>query len=225
MFALLAAMSFGMAVASGPDYDLSWRTIDSGGGMSTGGDFVLRGTIGQHDAGPLLAGADFTLAGGFWAGGGPSDAQSATLIDFTILAGTLLDGDLPELENSDDTYIHTRSGFGQTFVDLHKMQMEVLAVTSVGSPSTLDLTIEARIDEPSGLAQIELRNWNTNDLDAIGSYSIGDADQVNTFPGLDASNYVDPGGMIELRVRHVVFVPVFAFTFDSFIDHVELRVE
>ncbi len=51
------------------DFDLSWWTIDGGGGYSAGGDFELEGTIGQHDAGPStgpMTGGDFELVGGFW---------------------------------------------------------------------------------------------------------------------------------------------------------------
>ncbi|MCZ6612094.1 MAG: hypothetical protein O6941_05625 [Planctomycetota bacterium] len=49
----------------GPSFDLSWHTIDGGGGTSTGGGFDLSGTIGQPDAG-LMTGGDFELRGGFW---------------------------------------------------------------------------------------------------------------------------------------------------------------
>ena len=49
------------------DFDLSWYTIDGGGGESAGGDFELSGTIGQPDAGTAMTGADFELTGGFWA--------------------------------------------------------------------------------------------------------------------------------------------------------------
>ncbi len=52
---------------SGGDYDLSWSTIDGGGGTSTGGNYSLSGTIGQPDAG-TMAGGDYTLTGGFWGG-------------------------------------------------------------------------------------------------------------------------------------------------------------
>lgn len=55
--------------AAGADFDLDWHSIDGGGGVSAGGDFELAGTIAQHDAGALLSGGAFTLAGGFWAGG------------------------------------------------------------------------------------------------------------------------------------------------------------
>lgn len=51
--------------AQAQDYDLSWYTVDGGGGESTGGDFALRGTAGQADAG-ALAGGDYGVLGGFW---------------------------------------------------------------------------------------------------------------------------------------------------------------
>jgi len=51
------------------DYDLNWWTVDGGGAtFSTGGDYSIGGTIGQHDAN-VLEGGSYTLAGGFWAGG------------------------------------------------------------------------------------------------------------------------------------------------------------
>ena len=49
-------------------YELSWSTIDGGGGKSSGGDYTLFGTIGQPDAG-YAAGDDYEVLGGFWAGG------------------------------------------------------------------------------------------------------------------------------------------------------------
>lgn len=53
---------------TGGDYDLSWWTVDGGGGTSSGGLFSLSGTAGQSDAG-LLSGGVYTLGGGFWGGG------------------------------------------------------------------------------------------------------------------------------------------------------------
>jgi len=52
---------------SGGGYDLSWSTVDVGGGTSTGGPLALSGTIGQSDAGDL-AGESTALKGGYWAG-------------------------------------------------------------------------------------------------------------------------------------------------------------
>ena len=58
----------GMAYAqSGGGYDLTWNTIDSGGGASIGGGYTLMGTLGRPDAG-ALSGSGYALAGGFWGG-------------------------------------------------------------------------------------------------------------------------------------------------------------
>jgi hypothetical protein len=49
-------------------FDLTWQTIDGGGGTSSSLDLTLTGTIGQADAAPILSGGSFELQGGFWPG-------------------------------------------------------------------------------------------------------------------------------------------------------------
>ena len=63
--ALLLIVSTALARSG---YDLSWWTVDGGGGTASGGSYTLVGTIGQPDAG-ILTGGDYTLGGGFWGGG------------------------------------------------------------------------------------------------------------------------------------------------------------
>ncbi len=63
--ALLLIVSTALARSG---YDLSWWTVDGGGGTASGGSYTLSGAIGQPDAG-ILAGGDYTLGGGFWGGG------------------------------------------------------------------------------------------------------------------------------------------------------------
>ena len=65
--ALLTAAPTATARAqSGGGYDLTWNTVDGGGGQSTGGAYSLTGTIGQADAG-TQSGGSYTVGGGFWA--------------------------------------------------------------------------------------------------------------------------------------------------------------
>ncbi len=153
------------------------------------------------------------------ASGGP-----AVVVDFNIVTGTIIDGDLSNLETSDDTYLHTNSGFGRTLIDLHHMELSVAAVTTVPSPTTLDLAIESRIDQPAGTMQVRLRNWNTGQLDLVGSTAIGNTEDVDEFLGIDATNYVNAQGEIEASIKHLVFVPFLAFQFESFIDQVAINV-
>src|SRR5512144_1975161 len=65
-----AILRTGAALAqTGGGYDLTWSTIDGGGGSSAGGVYQLAGTFGQPDAGTTLSGGVYSLSGGFWAGG------------------------------------------------------------------------------------------------------------------------------------------------------------
>jgi hypothetical protein len=64
-FLLLAGLLTSAAISHAQPFDISWYTIDGGGGSSSGGTFSLSGTIGQPDAGHM-SGGNFTLDGGFW---------------------------------------------------------------------------------------------------------------------------------------------------------------
>lgn len=57
-------------------YDISWFSMDGGGGVSSGGPYALSGIIGQPDAG-VLSGGTYTVTGGFAAGAGPALAPFA----------------------------------------------------------------------------------------------------------------------------------------------------
>jgi uncharacterized repeat protein (TIGR01451 family) len=101
---VLAALALGGANAAAQPYEISWWTVDGGGGTSAGGSYALSGTAGQPDAGGPFGGAPYGLHGGFWslaAGGaiGPQADLSVTKTDgqttsvpgqavtYTIVAG------------------------------------------------------------------------------------------------------------------------------------------
>jgi len=57
------AIAIPAAAQSGGTFDLTWNSIDGGGGTSTGGTYELTGTIGQADTGVSSAGALVNSAG------------------------------------------------------------------------------------------------------------------------------------------------------------------
>ncbi len=75
------------------DYDLTWSTIDGGGGTSSGGPYTLTGTIGQPDA-AWSSGGDYELLGGFWPGGPICIVQFDDFARFAEL-WLVTGGDLP----------------------------------------------------------------------------------------------------------------------------------
>ncbi len=68
---VVAIVLGGVALAqTGGGYDLTWWTVDGGGGAVSGGGYALMGTAGQPDSGNPLTGGGYTLTGGFWQSGG-----------------------------------------------------------------------------------------------------------------------------------------------------------
>ena len=104
---VLLVLILSLPVTAG--YEISWSTIDGGGGTSSGGVFTLRGTIGQADAGEMT-GVDYVLTGGFWYGRG----CVVDLVDLYNFTSQWLDSgdvesnfdweDYPQPENRVDLY-------------------------------------------------------------------------------------------------------------------------
>jgi hypothetical protein len=83
------------APALTPAFELRWRSVDNGGGYSTGGAFELEGTIGQPDAG-FASGGGFELTGGFWFEQPLGDCDASGIVDlgdYADLAACLLGPD------------------------------------------------------------------------------------------------------------------------------------
>jgi hypothetical protein len=154
-----------------------------------------------------------------------SCSGGTTLDSFEVVTGSVINGTIESLRESDDARLRTRSGFGRSFLDLHLLDLVVHATTAASNPATIDLTIESRINQPSGTARVRLRNWNTNQFEQVSQYAIGNTEATQVISGINASNYVAGDGSIDVSIRHVVFVPIFAFQFDSFFDQVKIEVE
>jgi len=61
----LSLLAIPTLAQTGGGFDLSWSTVDGGGGTSSGGGYGVSGTIGQHDAG-TYSGGGYAVTGGFW---------------------------------------------------------------------------------------------------------------------------------------------------------------
>jgi len=84
------------------DYAVSRYTVDGGGGVSIGGNYIVRGTLGQPDA-AVSAGGSYELLGGFWPGGPlcTVDFESfAIFAQYWLETGTGLAADLYKDENN-----------------------------------------------------------------------------------------------------------------------------
>jgi len=56
-----------LAAVHAQSHSIDWYKVSGGGGTSTGTNYSVSGTIGQHDASGPMSGGSFSLTGGFWA--------------------------------------------------------------------------------------------------------------------------------------------------------------
>lgn len=64
---LLSLVLLVPAAVFAQQFSIDWYKVAGGGGTSTGATFTVNGTIGQPDAGAVMSGGNFSVAGGFWA--------------------------------------------------------------------------------------------------------------------------------------------------------------
>ena len=151
--------------------------------------------------------------------------EAASIHTLSIVTGTILEGDLNRILASDDDRLRVRSGFGETFVDLHHSEVQLQASTGNNPAARMAIAIESRIDEPAGIAQVRLLNNGTGAFDTVDQHAVNQTDLLREIEITDSRNYVDQNGEIVLRAKHIVFVPFIAFTFETEIDWVEMVVQ
>ena len=64
---ILTVLVLAFSSAHAQPYAIDWFKVSGVGGTSTGGTYVVSGTIGQPDAGGAMTGGGYSLTGGFWA--------------------------------------------------------------------------------------------------------------------------------------------------------------
>jgi hypothetical protein len=148
----------------------------------------------------------------------PAIADRADLLGFNVQNGQLIAGDAASLAESDDIHVRTSSGFGDTFVDLHNMRINLRFRNVNPVPDVLNLQIESAISAPAGRAQVSLFNWDTGQFDLVDQYAIGMDEEARLVGGLAAAPYIGDDDLIEVSIRHLVFVPIFAYRFESRFD-------
>jgi len=148
--------------------------------------------------------------------------DGAALESVTVSRGVILNGGLDEVTWLDDEYLHTRSGFGTTLVDLHSTVINVSVIAEDPLDEFIDIFVEERIDQPSGISKLRVRDVGTGQLVQVASFGLNATDRRHDRQSLDADRFMTPEGRIEIQIEHDVFVPFLAFTFQSFVDQVKV---
>ena len=78
---LISALILAVSAPASAQLEVSWSSVDGGGGASSGGSFEVVGTTGQPDGG-TISGATLDLEGGFWTSENP--AVPVELMSFEV---------------------------------------------------------------------------------------------------------------------------------------------
>ncbi|MGI9013625.1 MAG: S8 family serine peptidase [Phycisphaerales bacterium] len=186
--------------------------------MDTAIDLGVAGIDNTYGAGRVDAYAATVAA--LESRGGPAD-----LIAFDFAFGSLISGDIDDLLVSDDLYVVARSQFGFLSSEPNILVLGVRADTELTTASTLDITLESRLNNPGGNVNVRLRNWDTGPLVNVHSYVLGTTEITKTVEDIPAAAYIrDHDGLISLSVKHVVIATFSVQGFVARFDKVEIMV-
>ncbi|MGI9014971.1 MAG: choice-of-anchor J domain-containing protein [Phycisphaerales bacterium] len=147
------------------------------------------------------------------------------VVDFTFARGDLVSGGLAELLSSDDLFLRGKSVFGFISSEPNLVELIVGAETQVSSPSTIDLVIEGRLNNPNGNVRVRLRNWSTSQLQQVHQYTLGTTETTENINGIAAANRVrSSDGRIEVSIKQVVIATFSVSGFQTYFDRVGVDV-
>ena len=160
-----------------------------------------------------------------WAGN-ISTNEVAENVNTVVQFGTLLAGGVSELEFEDDQTMNIRSAFGFLSSEPNLVDLRVFALSEVDSPTSLDLKIVARLNNPGGQVRVRMRDQITNSLATVANYSQGGTTETTeVISDLDATRFVSSGGLIEVSIKPVVVATFSLSGFIAFYDQIEIAVE
>jgi hypothetical protein len=223
---LLITVSAVMAERLLPNYDMSWFTVDQGGGTASGSGFELSGTVGQLDSGAVMTGGGYSFATGYWQGVQSNDRYTVD-IDFPGVSTTnCLTFEFYTCPNALPVVVKQEVSFsaGQSFgaVVMAPSNLGPYTCVRVRDPlhslnAMLDLSSLA-VGAPVSFTGIHaLRGGNLNADNVIDILDFGIfVGRYNTHPSPAACDTVGPHADID--GDGVVFVGDFSFIQQNFLN-------
>ena len=152
-------------------------------------------------------------------------SSNTDLVSVAVERGTYVSGDLSDIQDSDDSYFVARSAFGFLSSEPNLLEVRVRATTDNVSPTTIDLGIESRNNNPGAVATVRLRNYASNSLEQVAQYNVSQTDSIFSLPSVAAGDFVrSSDGRVEMNVKQVVIATFSLSGFQAFFDEVTVDV-
>lgn len=173
-----AAVAYAQA---GGGFNMSWFTVDDGGGTSTGGSYTWSATIGQPDAGTLSNGR-FTFVGGFWGVAASTPTPGPIIVGHVVWQGRL-----NQPNNLQRLPITLTLKSATTEINYPTQNTDASGFFTVTQGSVPDGSYVWRVKGPKYLASIGAvyLSGNSSTPLEIGLMRAGDANNDNVVNALD----------------------------------------
>jgi glucose/arabinose dehydrogenase len=147
-----------------------------------------------------------------------------TLTAASVLFGNLVAGGVPELQRSDNLRMRVRSRPGFALNEANLARVRVEADTTAAAPSRLDVSVETNNDTPGAVARIRIFNYDTNQMEDLGTFPLTTGDRIVRFQSIPnhAAYIRDSDGQVRIEVRHSALVVFSAQGFQWRTDFVSI---
>ncbi|MGI9014690.1 MAG: FG-GAP repeat protein [Phycisphaerales bacterium] len=191
-----------------------------GRGVDVDGDTLLVGAPFDDEFG-ANAGAGFIFSLGGECG------ETATLTNITATRGTILSGGLKELAVSDNNVVRARSQFGFLSSEPNVLTLRIDAETAVDPVNIIHVLIDARLNNPAGIATLRLYNVFDDRFDTVDEFELGIISTTNVTNVSPGVLYVDDtnNGRVQLSLKTVVVATFSTSGFIASVDRVRVGVE
>ena len=153
----------------------------------------------------------------------PGETESAVLDAANITFGSLIAGDIDSLRTADDVYLRAQSQFGFLSSEPNVIVLNVAANVTDSSPASLELSVEAQLNNPGGSMRLRLRDWDENSLEEVHSYTLGTTEVRETASITDAAQYIrDDDGRIELSIKSIIVATFSLSGFQAAFDQIDI---
>ncbi|MEM9413664.1 MAG: Ig-like domain-containing protein, partial [Planctomycetota bacterium] len=136
-----------------------------------------------------------------------------------VLKGALAGGDLPDLVDSDESYVQILSANARPFFE-NSIEVELVATSPNLNPNTLTFCFESRVSTPNIFQKIDVFNHQTGLYETVDTGSASITDQIiNVSLSGNLQRFIDQNtGQLRSRVSLAVIGPVIGSPWSYYID-------
>ncbi len=141
---------------------------------------------------------------------------------WVIYRGVLVDGDFPDTLETDDQYAKLIPGFTLNSNE-YPVWLYFNGMLPLNEPDSLSVIVESQAGTPGLTVTVEALNWNTNQLEMIGSFA--ESFNVDTVETIDISagitDYVAPeSGDVQVRIGWKKTGPTINYPWEVRLDQI-----